>query len=379
MANKKKITILVLHLQHGGIEKQTITLANELAKKYSVEIICVYTMKKEPAYCIDSRIKIKYLIDDFPNKKEFIDALKKKQIIKLLQEGIKAIKILNLKSKLMMKEIKKLDSDVVLSTRIEYAEMLSKYAPAEITTITQEHLHNDSSQYIKRLKNAIKNIDYLIALGPGSKENYERWFSTNKKTKIVEIPNILENNSEKESLRKTYNIIAVGRMHPVKGFKDLLKVVKTVKEKIPEVKLTIIGGGEEYDSLNTEKKKMDLDECVTMPGMLNSREITEQMLKSDIYVMTSYSECFPMVLLEAASCGLPLVAFDVPVGPRALIKDNFNGYLIQNRDIKEMTEKIIYLFENRDKMNELGNNSKENVKQYLPENVMKKWYEILDK
>ena len=72
----KKITILLLHMQYGGIEKQTISFANELCKKYDVEIISAYSMKKKPAYEVNKKIKIKYLIDDAPNRAEFKNAIK---------------------------------------------------------------------------------------------------------------------------------------------------------------------------------------------------------------------------------------------------------------------------------------------------------------
>lgn len=379
MSQKKKIVILMLHLQHGGIERQTILFANELVNKYDVEIISVYSMKTEPAYEVDSRIKIKYLIDDAPNKKEFLDAVKHFKVMSILKEGMKSKKILKLKHDLMVEEIKKLDCDFVLSTRIEYAEMLSEYAPAGIITMTQEHLHDDSEKYVARLKNAIRNLDYLVALGPGSRENYEKWFSDNKKTKIVEIPNILEKNSDNISTLSGHTLVSTGRMHPVKGFDDLLKVVKKVSEKIPDVKLNLVGGGEEYDTLKEQAKEMKIDDIVNMPGMVSGEEVNEYMIKSDIYVMTSHTECFPMVLLEASACGLPLVAFDVPVGPKALIREGYNGYLIKDRNIDEMADKIISLFENQEKMKELGRNAKENVNQYLPDNVMKKWYDIFDK
>ena len=124
---------------------------------------------------------------------------------------------------------------------------------------------------------------------------------------------------------------------------------------------------------------MKIDDIVNMPGMVSGEEVNEYMIKSDIYVMTSHTECFPMVLLEASACGLPLVAFDVPVGPKALIKEGYNGYLIKDRDIDKMADRIINLFENQEKMKELGKNAKENVNQYLPDNVMKKWYGIFDK
>ena len=379
MSQKRKIVILMLHLQHGGIERQTILFANQLVNKYDVEIISVYSMKKEPAYEVDSRIKIKYLIDDAPNKKEFLDAVKHFKVMLILKEGMKSKKILKLKHDLMLEEIKNLDCDFVLSTRIEYAEMLSEYAPAGIITMTQEHLHDDSEKYVARLKNAIRNLDYLVALGPGSRENYEKWFSDNKKIKIVEIPNILEKNSDSISTLSGHTLVSTGRMHPVKGFDDLLKVVKKVSEKFPDVKLNLIGGGEEYDTLKEQAKEMKIDDIVNMPGMVSGEEVNKYMIKSDIYVMTSHTECFPMVLLEASACGLPLVAFDVPVGPKALIKEGYNGYLIKDRDIDKMADRIINLFENQEKMKELGKNAKENVNQYLPDNVMKKWYGIFDK
>ncbi len=371
----KKIVILMLHLRYGGIEKQTILFANELCKKYKVEIISVYSMNEQPAYEVNKKIKIKYLIDDAPNKDKFKKELKKAHLLKTLKEGKKAVKILSDKKKLMIQEIKKLDCDFVLSTRIEFAELLSKYAPPKVVTMTQEHNHIDTNRYIKRVKSSFRNLDYLVVLGPGSNENYSKWLKDNKKIKIVEIPNMVEKISKEKSKLSGNTLIAVGRMHKVKAFDDLIKVFIEVKKEIKDAKLNLIGSGEEYERLKSLTRGLD----VNMPGMVTSEEVKKYMLDSDIYVMTSLSECFPMVLLEASSVGLPLVSFDVPVGPKAIIDNSKNGYLIPNRDINDMAKKIIYLLKNRKTMNEMGNNSYSDAKKYLPENVMKKWYEIFDK
>ena len=113
--------------------------------------------------------------------------------------------------------------------------------------------------------------------------------------------------------------------------------------------------------------------------MLDKEQVEENMLNSDLYVMTSLTECFPMVLLEAASCGLPLIAFDVPVGPRAIIANGVNGYLINNRNIEEMADKIIELLENRTELKRIGINSKQLSNNYIPEKIMDKWDEIFQK
>lgn len=375
----KKITILLLHMQHGGIEKQTISFANEICKKYKVEIISTYSMKKKPAYEVNPKIKITYLIDDAPNKAEFKDAIKRKNVLKIIKESLKAIKILYLKNKLMKQEIKKLDTDFVLSTRIEFANMLSKYTPKGIVKITQEHLHNDSNKYIKRVKKSFKNLDYLIVLGPGSKENYSKWLEDNKKIEIIQIPNILEEIPKDSSLLENYKIISVGRLHPVKDFESLIYVFDKVSKVLPQASLTIVGGGEEFEKLITLSKKLNLENKVKITGMISKDEVNNYLLNSDLYVMTSLTECFPMVLLEASSCGLPLISFDVPVGPKAIIKNDYNGYLIQNRNIDDMAKQIIELFNNRTKLKLLGKNAKESANQYIPNNVMKKWFEIFDK
>lgn len=372
----KKIIILMLHLQHGGIEKQTITFANELSKKYDVEIISTYSMHKEPAYEVASNIRIKYLIDDAPNREEFKCAIKNRNIINIIKEGIKAIKILYLKKALMRKEIKNLKCDFAFSTRLEYANMLSNYAPDGIITITEEHLHDDSEKYIKKIKKSLKNINYLITIGNGSTENYSKWLKENKKIKIVEIPNILEIIPAESSKLDNDNIISVGRLHPVKDFETLIKVFDIVQKEIVDAKLTIVGGGEEYEKLNNLIEKLNLKEKIKITGMLNKEDVEKNLLNSSLYVMTSLTECFPMVLLEASSVGLPLISFDVPVGPKAIIKEGYNGYLIENRNVEKMASKIIEVLKDKEKIKTLGENSKKNSYKYLPENVMKKWYEI---
>lgn len=368
----------MLHLQHGGIEKQTITLANELSKDYEVEIISTYSMNNPPAYEISDRVKVKYLMDTHPNRKEIADAIKSKNIFALIRQGIRAVKILYSKTSLMQKEIKKLDCDFVLSTRVEFAEMLSKYAPKGVATLTQEHLHDGSKKYIERCRKAFRNLDYLIVLCRGSKANFSKWLEDNKKIKIVEIPNILENIPQENAKLEGKNLISAGRLHPVKNFGGLLQVFDLVLKQVPDAKLTIVGGGEELGYLENIIKQLNLEEKVTITGMVSKEEVAKYMLNSDVYVMTSLTECFPMVLLEASSIGLPLISYDVPVGPEAIIENGKNGYLIPFEDKEQMANTIVRVLGDEKLKKDLAYISKENASLYLPEKVMPCWKEIFD-
>ena len=349
----KKITILMLHLLHGGIEKQTITLANELSRKYDVEIISTYSMGASPAYEVLPSVKIK--------------------------QGLKAVRLLYLKTALMAKAIRSLDCDCVLSTRVEFARLLSKYAPKKVTTITQEHLHDDSPRYVKRCQKAFKNLDYLVVLCDGSERNFKKWLSGNKKIRIVKIPNILEQIPEKAAKLSGKQIISVGRLHPVKNFPALLKVFAQVKKELPDARLLVVGDGTERVSLEHLAKELSISSSVTFTGMLSKEQVEEKMLDSDIYVMTSLTECFPMVLLEAAASGLPLVSYDVPVGPAAIITDGENGRLIPDGDADMMCKTIVQILQNNEYKQGLGKKAREGAHRYLPESVMPLWYELFDR
>ncbi len=372
----KKISILMLHLQHGGIEKQTISLANQLCKHYEVEIISFYSMNALPAYPVDERVKIKYLLDCAPNREEIKAAIRKKNPFALFREGFKALRILYFKKQLMIKEIQALDCDYVLSTRIEYAQMLTDHAPAGVVTMTQEHLHDDSEKYVRRVRKAFAGLDYLLVLCGGSRRNYSRWLSDNEKIKIVEIPNILDAIPEKTAPLTGNHLVAAGRLHPVKNFETLIEVFHLVHDELPDARLTIVGGGNEYQRLMSRAAELDLADSVTITGMVSSDEVMEYFLASDLYVMTSHTECLPMVLLEASSVNLPIVAFDVPVGPASIIKDGENGYLVEYANKVEMAEKIISLLKDRPLLQQMGQTARLMANSYTPEEVIPQWQQL---
>ena len=95
----KKITILALHLGYGGIERCISNLVNSLCDDYDIEIVSTYKILDKPAFKIDSKVNIKYLITDMkPNKKEIKESLKKLKLITFMKELRKAQKILKLKN-----------------------------------------------------------------------------------------------------------------------------------------------------------------------------------------------------------------------------------------------------------------------------------------
>ena len=123
----KKITILGLHLNFGGVEQAIVNQANALCNEYEIELIMVYKIN-EPAFEIDPKVKIKYLTNVVPNKADFLKYLKEKKLIHVLKEGIRSIFILFKKYHSLKKYIKNCNSNIIISSRIEITEQLNKYS-----------------------------------------------------------------------------------------------------------------------------------------------------------------------------------------------------------------------------------------------------------
>ena len=94
--------------------------------------------------------------------------------------------------------------------------------------------------------------------------------------------------------------------------------------------------------------------------------------------MTSYTESFGLVLVEAESYGIPILALDSAQGAKEIIQNGENGYLVANRNLNEMAEKIINLIEDENLRNSLGNQGRILSEKYKKENVANNWYELID-
>lgn len=373
----KKITFLMLHLNYGGIEKQVTTLANELSKEYEVEIISLYDiLSGESFYQLDDKVRIKYIFNFGPNKDKIKDALKKFKLITLIKQLCKALKILYTKYFGLGKIIKNLNTDILISSRIEFSKQIKRN---DIITISQEHSFIDNEKYIKKVRKSFKHIKYLIVMTKGAKEKYDEWLKNEKiKPKVVVIPNMIkENKNGKLSTLCNNQIISVGRLEEVKDFYTLILVFSVIIKKYPNLILKIIGEGSQRKVLEELIEKCNLEKKVILTGKLTENEINNEFLKSDIFVLTSKSESFSLVLCEAMNYGLPCVAFDVDVGPREIIENKVNGYLIKNRNVDDMEEKIENLLLDDITRKKYGANAFYSIKKFYSKKIISLWKNIM--
>lgn len=373
----KKITILCLHLGYGGIEVAVSNLANMLCNNYNVEIVSIYNIYGKPVYDINKKVTIKYLYDGGPNKKEFKESLKKLQLIKTLKEGIKSIKILKIKKNSMKNYIENCDSDIIISTRIEITEILSKYYKGKGILISQEHAHhNNNKDYINRVIKSLKNIDYFMPVSRKLTKFYKNKVKGN--TKVMYSPLCVDYIPDKETKKNNKNIVSIGRLSPEKGCLDLIDVFNLIYKEDSECVLHIIGDGEEKIKMQEKIKNLNLNDSVILYGYKDKDFIREKLNDMSLYLMTSYEESFGLVLLEASAFAIPSIAFSSAEGACEIINNNVDGYIIEDRNKDEMKEKVLELLNDKQKLALFGHEAKIKCNEYSYEVVKEKWLGIIE-
>lgn len=376
----KKISILSLHLGYGGIEKSIVSLANLLSKKYSVEIAVCYKLYDKSVFDLDDSINVKYLNDStiVPNHKSLKSAIHGKNIKKIFKEFAYSLKVLHYRKNGMINYIKSCDSDVIISTRDIFNEWLSLYGKDDVLKIGWEHNHfHDNYKYAHKIIRSAKKLDYLVLVSMDLLEFYKRKMS-NYKCMCIYIPNCIESIPQKLSKLNEKRLISVGRLSPEKGYLDLLKVYKQLRNDYPNWVLDIIGDGKERDNLEKYIKNNNLEKYVTLHGFQGKEYIDKLMNKSSIYLMTSFTESFGIVLIEAMSHGLPCIAFSSAEGAREIINSGENGYLIKNRNYEMMIKKISDLIENPEERKIIGKNARKSIKKYTSDVVGEEWLTLIE-
>lgn len=373
----KKITIMALHLGYGGVEKAISDFANTISEDYDVEIVSTYKLYDAPINKLNNNIRIKYLIKDLkPNREEFMDALKHFKIFTVFKEGIKGIKTLYLKKKLMVQYIRNCNSDIIISTRTFHNNILSKYGNNNAIKIGWEHnYHNNNQKYIKNLISSVSKLNYFVVVSNVLYEDYCKLLK-NSSCKCVYIPNMVSiDNKETVSKLGNNNLITVSRLSKEKGIFDLIDVIGIVKNEIPNVKLNLIGDGNLFNDINLYIKKNNLSDNVHLLGFMQSEDVYKQYLNSSLYVMTSYTESFGIVLLESFTFGVPAIAFDSASGACELINQD-NGYLIPNRDKKLMANTIVNYLKDKNIQNKFSKGTQKNLSRFMPDCVIILWKQL---
>lgn len=212
-------------------------------------------------------------------------------------------------------------------------------------------------------KGILKNASTVIALTEHMKDAMQAIYSRD----VIIVPNGINLNEvaerEAEGGNPGKKILFVGRLHPVKGTQYLLGAMSIVHRELPEAKLILVGDGEEREHLETLTDNLGIRECVEFAGRVPHERVEDYMNQAEVFVLSSLSEGFPVTILEAMACGLPVVATRVG-GVPDIIKNGTNGYLVDTMNQEQIAEALLNLLQDKQLRKDISENNREGVRRY---------------
>jgi GalNAc-alpha-(1->4)-GalNAc-alpha-(1->3)-diNAcBac-PP-undecaprenol alpha-1,4-N-acetyl-D-galactosaminyltransferase len=360
-----KVTLVIYGLGGGGAERVMSIVANYWVRKgWDVTLIMLVAPTKPAFYPLDPLIKLKPL-DIAGNSSGVISAI---------GNAWQRVKILR-------REIIASQPDVVIS----FMSAVNVYAILACwglnrPTIVSEHIYPGAATENK-IWQFIMKVTYRYAdLVTVLTQNALPFYPAARGYRAIVMPNPISTHTPATSTAKLVpapSLIAIGRLHPQKGFDLLLRAFDRLKTKYPDWQIVILGEGPMRAELEALRAELKLTDRVHLPGLVTN--VPEYLQQADIFVMPSRFEGFPMALCEAMACGLPVLAADCLSGPRDIIDDGVNGVLVTTEDVDALVAGLDALMSDPAKRQRLAKAAPEILDRFGVDRVMEIWAEAIDR
>lgn len=343
----------------GGLERVLSVKASALAEDHGYEVVIatLNEVNHQPFYEFSPKVKLAtfhakgnplhYALRYRKSIKELVRSVNP-DVISVCDDGLKGFSIPRILGKKIPVIYERHVSAEVLLNR-QYKSSLGKWK-----TLCAFHVMRWLS----------KDFQRFVVLTEG---NLQEW---PKEAKRQVIPNPLPFYPQESSSLHPKKVIAVGKQSYQKAYDLLLPIWKHTKNR-EGWELHIYGKPDRGLKLEELKEELGLGDSVFFHPAVS--DIQKAYLNASTFVLTSRYEGFGMVIIEAMSCGLPVLSFDCPHGPADIIADGKDGFLIENGNIENFAQKLALLINDFELRKEMGEKGRESVKRFLPENIIKLW------
>jgi glycosyltransferase involved in cell wall biosynthesis len=331
----KTIVFFIPNIERGGIEKNLVILANFFVKNnYLVEIYYA-EISREILIQLDNKIILR----------------KSNKFLKLFFIKKRTLNIINCSLHLMI-NLKKTNQSIIISMqdhpvpiiigKLKKIKCIIRIANHPVSSL--RFFNNKFKFYIKIL---IKLFFYQFANGIVCNSNSSKIFLDKFiNSKIISIYNPLIFNKKiplVKKINKLDYLLTVGRFEKQKNFYGIIEAYNIAKIKHPFIKLIIFGSGSEKNRLLKLVSDLKIEKNVIFKGYKNPKNFY---LKSKIFILNSYFEGMPNVILEAFYYKIPVISSNCLSGPNEILSKNKFGYLVPVNDYKYLAKKINYVLEN---------------------------------
>lgn len=354
----------------GGIQRVTLVKANALAEVVGNQVYLIVT-DNWPYHKLIHEISDKITLIHLPIN-YYADDYKSK-----FQSLISNIKIFK-HWRLLQKAINQIKPDVIVSVG-QSEKYILPFLRTKAIKIREIHFNSNyreftyQTQWIGKLiqfldlKINTRGYDKVILL---TEEDKKDNFANNNKFTAIHNP-LTTRKLEYYKRREKKNVIAVGRLVLQKNFISLIRAWALIATQIPDWHLNIIGEGPERERLQNEINQLHLEKFITLKGFSN--EVDKELEQSSISVITSVYEGFGLVILEAMAMGLPVISYTFPYGPRDIIENGTNGFLVPNQDEQALSARILDLVQNEELRNRMGQAALKRTYDFDISLIVQKW------
>jgi glycosyltransferase involved in cell wall biosynthesis len=363
----------------GGIQRVTVVKANALAEMPGNEVYIVVTDNKVGPETHKLSPKV-HLIDldinyhDRDRERSFI-AVNMIYFAKCAKH-----------KKALRHVLSQINPDIVISVGMSEKYMLTSIRDHSWKIIREFHCEkNYRTKYATSLFGKVqgrvsdfyefnfvdKKFDRIVVLTQEDKEtNWQGW------NNVSVIPNPVAFKCDDPSYLNEKVVISMGRLHHVKNFSSLISAFGQVVKKHPDWILRIYGDGELKQALHDQIHRTGLQDNVFLMGFSNDME--SALRQSSIFAFSSLVEGFALVIVEAMECGLPVVSYQCPCGPKDIVTDGKDGFLIPVDDEKMLAEKICSLIENEDLRRQMAVEARLRAQYYHVESIAQQWMTLFN-
>ena len=352
LANKK-ITILISTLSGGGAEGVSVNIANSFAKDgWTVDLVLLNLTN---ATYLD-RVSKKVNVEVLNTSNARFAALPLLKYIREKKPNILFVFNYELTSLLViLKKILRFKIQIISRNMNTFSR----------TNLTSQEKNFWIKFIVKFLiSNFYSKADYIVNQSHAMREDLLTVHPyLKKKSNVIYNPvaKHIEDYAKSHDLKvveKQHYLLCVGRLEPQKGFKFAIKAFSELKSEFPNLRLKIVGKGKLEKELKQNAINYGVEDRVDFEGFIE--DMIPYYLHAKATILTSLYEGYPNVLIESITLKTPVVAFDCPSGPKEIIENGINGYLVNNGDINDLKLKLKSILTNEIKIKDKDNTIKHN-------------------
>ena len=367
----------------GGMERVLSDKMNALSGQYGWEVTLITTNQGEHPLTYELHPNVRHVdlgvrLHQEYQFRGFKKLLKRRELKHILKNRIKRV-------------VDDIAPDIIVCVKLVFSPVLTDLK-GDLPLVVESHTlcHSEKMDevgilrrlYIRSLKRNIRKADAVVALTEGDADD---WKAYNDNVHVI--PNVVHLNDQgddqgdrslilfqEKDIKRPVPLIYVGRFSKQKDIDSLLRIWEIIHLQYPDWQLDIYGEGELKEHYLSIIQKMNANIHVYEP----TANIMEVYREHSILLLTSLYEPFGLVLPEAMSCGLPVVAFNCPYGPADIISDGVDGFLIKNRNVETFAECVCQLIEDEQLRLSMGGNAVISSQRYFAKNIMPLWKQMFE-